>query len=77
MSLPLFLPAALAVVLCADRPADPAPRTRTFQFTYAAAVTGLKPDQAARDLAAGRPVERRPGAAIVSKDLPGRGQDRP
>jgi transglutaminase-like putative cysteine protease len=25
-----------------------APRTRTFQFTYAATVTGLKPDEAAR-----------------------------
>ena len=25
-----------------------APRTRTFQFTYSATVTGLKPDEAAR-----------------------------
>ena len=74
MSLPLFLPAALAVVLCADRPADPAPHTRTFQFTYAATVTGLKPDQEARIWLPVAPSNDDQGTAIVSRDLPGEGK---
>ena len=42
----LFLLLAAAPITAADR--EPPPKTRTFEFTYAATVTGLKPDQTAR-----------------------------
>ncbi len=76
MSLPLVLPAALFAVLCADKPADPpAPaRTRNFQFTYAADVTGLNPGQEARIWLPVAPSNDDQEAAIVSRDLPGEGK---
>jgi transglutaminase-like putative cysteine protease len=54
-----------------DRPA--APRVRTFQFTYAATITGLKPGQDARVWLPVPPSGDEQEVEIVTKDLPAEG----
>jgi transglutaminase-like putative cysteine protease len=70
----LFLSALLLapLVLGADAPAPV--HTRTFQFTYAAVVTGLKPGQTARIWLPAAPSNADQDASIVSKELPAKGK---
>ena len=70
----LFLPALLIAALPADKPAEAEARTRTFQFTYAAVVTGLKPDQPARIWLPVAASNDDQDVSIVSKDLPAEGK---
>ena len=58
-----------------DRPA--AARSRTFQFTYGAVVTGLKPEQAARIWLPVAPSNDDQEVSIRLQGAAGRGQDRP
>jgi transglutaminase-like putative cysteine protease len=71
-------PLSLAMLLLAPLVACPetsAPaRTRTFQFTYAAVVTGLKPGEAARIWLPVASSCTDQDASIVSKELPAEGQ---
>jgi transglutaminase-like putative cysteine protease len=62
----LLLPAAAT-----DEQVD-RPRSRTFQFIYAAKVTGLKPGQVARVWIPAPPVSAEQDVAVVSKELPGK-----
>ncbi len=57
----------LALPPAADKPAEV--RSRTFRFTYAAVVTGLKPDQPARVWLPVAPSNDDQDATIVSKEL--------
>ena len=70
---PLCFPALLLVAL---PPADISheARSRTFRFTYAAVVTGLKPDQPARIWLPVPPSNDDQDAAIVSRELPAEGK---
>jgi transglutaminase-like putative cysteine protease len=73
-----FVPVLLLAASAGLRPppacaAEP-PRSRTFQFTYAAAVTGLKPGQAARVWLPVAQSDDDQDVALVAKDLPGEGQ---
>jgi transglutaminase-like putative cysteine protease len=71
--LPLAVLLAAALPAAArDKPADP-PRTRTFQFTYAAVVTGLKPEQKARIWLPVATSSDDQDVTIVSKELPAEG----
>ena len=66
---PLGFPALLLALLpAADKPAEA--HSRTFRFTYAAVVTGLKPDQPARVWLPAAPSNDDQDAAILSKELP-------
>ncbi len=76
--LPLLVPAAsLALVLGAPTGADsrssPAP-ARTFRFTYAATVTGLKPGQAVRIWLPVPPANEDQDVQVISQQLPGPGR---
>jgi transglutaminase-like putative cysteine protease len=66
---------ALAAVALAGA-AGPAakPRARTFDFTYAATVTGLKPGQTARVWLPVPPANEDQDVAVVSKGLPAEGR---
>ena len=69
----LWLPAFLVAALpAADKPAEA--HSRTFRFTYAAVVTGLKPDQPARVWLPVAPSNDDQDATIVSKELPAEGK---
>ncbi len=70
--LPALLLAAPLPVPAADPPADA--RARTFQFTYSAVVTGLKPDQAARVWLPVAHSDDNQEDAIVSRELPAEGK---
>jgi transglutaminase-like putative cysteine protease len=48
------------------------PRSRTFQFTYSATVTGLRPSQVARVWVPVPPVTAEQEVSVLSKDLPGK-----
>ena len=67
-----FLAALLIAAPPADKPAEV--RSRTFQFTYAAVVTGLKPDQPARVWLPVASSNDDQDVAVVSKDLPAEGK---
>ena len=69
LSLAMLLLAPL--VVGAETPAD---RTRTFQFTYAGVVTGLKPGEAAQIWLPVASSSADQDASIVSKELPAEGQ---
>lgn len=64
----------LSAITCAadDRPSSP--RVRTFQFTYAATVTDLKPGQTARIWLPVPPSNDDQKVEIVQQDLPVKGQ---
>ena len=68
----LLLPVLLMPAPPADKLAES--RTRTFRFTYAAVVTGLKPGQEARVWLPVAPTNDDQEASIVSKDLPAEGK---
>jgi transglutaminase-like putative cysteine protease len=68
-----FLAAALALAAGAAEPAAK-PRARTFDFTYAATITGLKPGQTARVWLPVPPSNEDQDVAVVSKDLPAEGR---
>ena len=70
----LLLPALLIAALPADKPAEAEVRSRTFQFTYAAVVTGLKPEQTARIWLPVAPSNDDQDVSVVSKDLPAEGK---
>jgi transglutaminase-like putative cysteine protease len=76
LSLGVGLPALTLAGLAAAEPTKAAqpPRTRTFEFTYAGAVSGLNPGQTAR---VWLPVPRSGGEQdleVVSTDLPAEGK---
>jgi transglutaminase-like putative cysteine protease len=62
----------LFLLAAAEGDQETIPRSRTFQFTYAATVTGLKPGQAARIWIPAPPVTAEQDVEVVSKDLPGK-----
>lgn len=67
----------LAALLLAAPPApgaDPAPRVRTFRFTYAAVVTGLKPGRPARVWLPVAQSDDDQDVSVVSKELPAEGR---
>jgi transglutaminase-like putative cysteine protease len=64
---------ALAAVLVADPGVAP-PRARTFAFTYAATVTGLKPGQAARIWLPVPPSNADQDVTVVARKLPAEGR---
>jgi transglutaminase-like putative cysteine protease len=64
---------ALAAVLLAD-PDAAGPRARTFEFTYAATVTGLKPGQAARVWLPVPPSDDDQDVTVVARKLPAEGR---
>jgi transglutaminase-like putative cysteine protease len=66
----VFLGLAVLVLGCSVGRADP-PRSREFQFTYQATVTGLKPGQNARIWLPVPPSNGDQDAAIAKRDLPG------
>ena len=72
----LWLPALLLAGPLPVRAADPPAefRSRTFQFTYAAVVTGLKPDQVARVWLPVAHSEDNQDASIASRELPSEGK---
>jgi transglutaminase-like putative cysteine protease len=75
MSLHRFsFPALLLVPLVAAADVPTLAHTRTFQFTYAAAVTGLKPGQTARIWLPTASSNADQVASIVSKELPAEGK---
>jgi hypothetical protein len=55
-------------------PARPAVKSRTFQFTYAATVTGLAPNQKARVWLPVPPSNDEQDVRLVSKQLPAEGK---
>ena len=75
--LPWCKPLAAVVLAAAlTGAAEPAakPRSRTFDFTYAATVTGLKPGQIARVWLPVPPSNDDQDVAVVTKDLPAEGR---
>jgi transglutaminase-like putative cysteine protease len=62
----------LVPLVAAETEGEDKPRSRTFQFTYAATVTGLKPDQIARIWIPAPPVTAQQEVKVVSKELPGK-----
>ena len=70
----LLLPALLLARRAGRRQAGRSRRTRTFQFTYAAVVTGLKPEQTARVWLPVAPSNDDQDVSIVSKELPAEGK---
>jgi transglutaminase-like putative cysteine protease len=72
LPLPVVLCLSSALYGAEDAPA--APRVRTFQFTYAATITGLRPGEAARIWLPVPPSNDDQEVAIVTKDLPGEGK---
>jgi transglutaminase-like putative cysteine protease len=72
----LLHPLSVTALLLAAPLADVAapPHTRTFQFTYAAAVTGLKPGEAARIWLPVASSNADQDAAVLSKELPAEGK---
>jgi transglutaminase-like putative cysteine protease len=72
---PLAAVIALAAVALAAA-AEPAarPRSRTFDFTYAATVTGLRPGQTARVWLPVPPSNENQDVSLVSKELPAEGR---
>ncbi len=69
----LCFPALLLAALPAADKSHEA-RSRTFRFTYAAVVTGLKPEQSARIWLPVPPSNDDQDAAIVSRELPAEGK---
>jgi transglutaminase-like putative cysteine protease len=72
--LPLTALLCLPSALCGADEASAAPRVRTFQFTYAATVTGLTPGQATRIWLPVPPSNDDQEVTIVTKDLPAEGK---
>ncbi len=66
--------ALAAVALAGAAEPDAKPRSRTFEFTYAATVTGLKPGQAARVWLPVPPSNEDQDVSVVSRDLPAEGR---
>jgi transglutaminase-like putative cysteine protease len=64
---------ALAAVLLAE-PEAAKPRARTFEFTYAATVTGLEPGQAARVWLPVPPSDDDQDVTILARKLPAEGR---
>ena len=67
---PLCLTALLLSPLAVRAEASTPPRTRTFQFTYAAVVTGLKPGETARVWLPVASSNSDQDVSILSKDCP-------
>jgi transglutaminase-like putative cysteine protease len=72
LALAAFLLAAWACA--AADPAGPSDKARTFQFTYAATVTGLKPGQTARIWLPVASSNSDQDVEILSRDLPAEGR---
>ncbi len=70
----LALPALLFVPLVAGASAPATAHTRTFQFTYAAVATGLKPGETARIWLPVASSNADQDVSILSKELPAEGQ---
>jgi transglutaminase-like putative cysteine protease len=68
MALGAALPWAVPVANAADKAE---PRSRTFEFTYAATVTGLAPGKTARIWVPVAPVTREQDVTVIAKQLPG------
>jgi transglutaminase-like putative cysteine protease len=67
-----LLVASLALAAGAAEPAKP--RARTFDFTYAATVTGLQPGQTARVWLPVPPSNEDQDVSVLSRDLPAEGR---